>query len=176
MLAFCAVLWYNFRQEGGQVVALCLDSRSGGVGRTSPRSAGFESYIVKARWPWLFSFACDFPEQIKDFFRWPALAGQFVPEFQNLACGHFVHLLSPAFCFFFAPVGAFDFFGKPRSGTGVPFSGASRDESVSAPLFGCSTSDRLANPNVQAGRNSQRRREKKFSYKPRIMPRNFSGL
>ena len=158
------------------MVALRRGSRSGFAWELVPRSAGFESYIVKARWPWLFSFACDFPEQIEDFFRRPALAGQFVPELQNFARCHFVHLLSPAFLRISRPGGAFDFFGKPRSGTGVPFSGASRDESVSAPLFGCSTSDRLANPNVQAGRNSQRRREKKFSYKPCIMPRNFSGL
>lgn len=79
------------------MVALCLGSRSGLAWERVPRSAGFESYIVKARWPWLFSFACDFPEQIEDFFRRPALAGQFVLELQNFARCHFVHLLSPAF-------------------------------------------------------------------------------
>ena len=114
MLAFCAALWYNFRQEGGQVVALCHGSRSGLAWELVPRSAGFESYIVKARWPWLFSFACDFPEQIEDFFRRPALAGQFVPELQNFARCHFVHLLSPAFLRISRPGGAFDFFSGNR--------------------------------------------------------------
>ena len=167
MLAFCAALWYNFRQEGGQVVALCLGSRSGVAWELVPRSAGSGLLSQAHRVMHSMSLTISLSVQPNAFKYWISLLS-------SLAVISFISFHLPLRIS--RPGGAFDFFGKPRSGTGVPFSGASRDESVSAPLFGCSTSDRLANPNVQAGRNSQRRREKKFSYKPRIMPRNFSGL